>query len=100
MGQIQGITEEVSPSWVDQVDADLHFYTGLNAHIRQMIDTSAGGIFLKRTTQQAFDLLDGITTNSYQWSQERMVKGNRNNGVSTDVFSNLAAQVSLLTKQL
>ena len=65
-----------------------------------MIDTSAGGIFLKRTTQQAFDLLDGITTNSYQWSQERMVKGNRNNGVSTDVFSNLAAHVSLLTKQL
>ena len=77
-----------------------NFYTGLNAHTRQMIDTSAGGIFLKRTTQQAFNLLDGISTNSYQWSQERMVKGNGNNGVSTDVFSNLAAQVSLLTKQL
>ena len=77
-----------------------NFYTGLNAHTRQMIDTSAGGIFLKRTTQQAFDLLDGIATNSYQWSQERMVKGNGNNGVTTDVFSNLAAQVSLLTKQL
>ena len=56
-----------------------------------MIDTSAGGIFLKRTTQQAFDLLDGIETNSYQWSQEKMVKGNINNGVGTDVFSNLAA---------
>ena len=56
-----------------------------------MIDTSAGGIFLKRTTLQAFDFLDGIATNSYQWSQERMVKGNGNGGVSTDVFSNLAA---------
>ena len=77
-----------------------NFYTALNAHTRQMIDTSAGGIFLKRTTQQAFDLFDGIAMNSYQWSQERMVKGNGNNGVSTDVFSNLAAQVSLLTKQL
>ena len=65
-----------------------------------MINTLAGGIFLKRTTQQAFDLLDGIATYSYQWSQERMVKGNGNNGVSTDVFSNLAAQVSSLTKQL
>ena len=29
-----------------------------------------------------------------------MVKGKGNNGVSTDVFSNLATQVSLLTKQL
>ena len=77
-----------------------NFYTGLNAHTRQMIDTLAGGIFLKRTTQQAFDFLDGIATNNYQWSQERMVKRNENNGVSTDVFSNLAAQVSLLTKQL
>ena len=76
-----------------------NFYTGLNAHTRQMIDTSAGGIFLKRTTQQAFDLLDGIATNSYQWSQERMVKGNRNNEVNTDVLSK-AAQVSLLIKQL
>ena len=77
-----------------------NFYTGLNSHKRQMIDTSVGGIFLKMTTQQAFDLLDGIAANSYQWSQERMVKENGNNGVSTDVFSNLAAQVSLLTKQL
>ena len=65
-----------------------------------MIDTSAGGIFLKRMTQHAFDLLDGIVTNSYQWSQERMVKGNENKGVSTNVFSNLEAHVSLLTKQL
>ena len=65
-----------------------------------MIDTSAGGIFLKRTTQHAFDLLDGIATNSYQWSQERIIKGNGNNGVSDDVFSKLATQVSLLTKQL
>ena len=65
-----------------------------------MIDTSARGIFLKRTTQQDFDLLDGIATNSYQWSQERMVKEDGNNGVSTEVFSNLAAQVSFLTKQL
>ena len=56
-----------------------------------MIDTSDGGIFLKRTTQHAFDLLDGIATNSFQWSQERMVEGNGNNGVSTNVFSNLAA---------
>ena len=77
-----------------------NFYTGLNSHTRQMIDTSDGGIFLKRMTQQTFYLLDGIATNSYQWSQERIVKGNRNSGVGTDVFSNLAAQVSLLTKQL
>ena len=65
-----------------------------------MIDTLVEGIFLKRMTQQVFDLLDGIATNSYQWSQERMVKGNGNNGVSTNVFSNLEAHVSLLTKQL
>ena len=77
-----------------------NFYTSLNAYTRHMINTLAGGIFLKRTTQQAFNVLDGITTNSYQWSQERMVKGNKNNVVSIDVFSNLAAQVSLLTKQL
>ena len=77
-----------------------NFYTGLNAHTRQMIDTLTGGIFLKMMTQQAFDLLDGIATNSYQWSQERMIKGNGNGGPSTDVFANLAAQVSLLTKQL
>ena len=65
-----------------------------------MIDTSVGGIFLKRTTQQAFDMLDGIAINSYQWSQERMIEGNENGGPSTDAFANLAAQVSLLSKQL
>ena len=27
-----------------------NFYTGLNAHTRQMIDTSIGGIFLKMKT--------------------------------------------------
>ena len=86
--------------WLTRWMQIYNFYTGLNAHTRQMIDTSSGGIFLKRTTQQAFDLLDEIAKNSYQWLQERMVKGNENNGVSIDVFSNLAEQVSLLTKQL
>ena len=65
-----------------------------------MIDTSIGGIFLKRTTQQTFDLLDGIATNNYQWLKERIVKGNKTGGVNTNVFVNLATQVSLLTKQL
>ena len=68
MGQGKGIIEEVSPSWVDQVDADLHFCTSLNAYTRQMIDISTRGAFLKRTTQLDFDLFDGIATNSYQWS--------------------------------
>ena len=70
-----------------------NFYAGLNAHTRQMIDTSARGIFLKRTTQQVVDLLDGM-------SQERKIKGKRNSGPSTNVFANLATQASLLTKQL
>ena len=91
MGQIQGIDKEVSLSWVDQEDANLTFLYRPKCPYKLDVDTSAGGILLKRTTQQAFDLLDGIATNSYQWSQERMVKGNENNGVNTNVFSNLAA---------
>ena len=72
-----------------------NFYTSLNAHTRKTIDTLVGVIFFKKKTQQAFDLLDGIAKNSYQWSQERMVTGNGNGEVSIDVFSNLAAQVSV-----
>ena len=52
----------------------------MNAHTRQMIDTFVGGIFLKMTAQQDFDLLDGIATNNYQLLQERMIKGNGNGG--------------------
>ena len=55
---------------------------------------------MKKTTDHACGILEDKATNSNQWPKDRVVVRKIVGGPDLDVFNNLAAQVSLLTKQL
>ncbi|XP_075507395.1 uncharacterized protein LOC142544222 [Primulina tabacum] len=76
------------------------FYNGLNGQTRGTVDAAAGGTIFAKSPEQAYDLLEHMTINSYQWPSERAgVK--RTAGVyAVDPITSLTAQVSALTTQL
>ena len=76
------------------------FYNGLSDSTRTVIDASAGGALMKKTTDQAYGILEDMATNSNQWPRERMILRKAVGGADTEVLSNLVNHVAQLTKQL
>ena len=74
------------------------FYNGLSDSTRIVIDSSAGGALMKKTTNQAYAILEDMATNSNQWLRERMIPRKVVGGADTVVLSNLVSHVAQLTK--
>ena len=55
---------------------------------------------MKKTTDQAYGILEDMATNSNQWPRERMILRKVVGGTDTEVLSNLVNHVIQLTKQL
>ena len=47
------------------------FYNGLNNHTRINIDAAAGGSLMGKSLDEAYDLLEEMANNNYQWPNER-----------------------------
>ena len=43
------------------------FYNGLSDSARIIIDASVGGALMKKTTDQAYEILEDTPTNTNQW---------------------------------
>ena len=76
------------------------FYNELSDPTQRVIDASIGGALIKKTTNQAYGILEDMATNSNQWPKDSVVVRKDVGGVGTDVLSNLVTHVALLTKQL
>ena len=76
------------------------FYNGLSDSARTIIDASTGGALIKKTTDQAYEILEDTATNSNQWLQDRSAPRKSLVGADTEVLSNLLNHVTQLTKQL
>lgn len=50
------------------------FYNGLGASNRTLIDAAEGGAFNMKTEQEAYNLIEQIAMNNYQWPTERLVQ--------------------------
>ena len=50
-----------------------NFYNGLGASTRTLIDAASGGAFIGKTQDEAYDLLEGMAMNNYQWQSERIL---------------------------
>ena len=55
---------------------------------------------MKKTINEAYELLENMATNNYQWPKERLTSKKVVGVTDMDVFYNLETQVSLLNKQL
>ncbi|XP_062109879.1 uncharacterized protein LOC133821751 [Humulus lupulus] len=77
-----------------------NFYNGLCGTTRTLIDAAAGGAFMRKSANEAYDLLEEMAINNQQWPSER---GNSKKVAGLheiDAISKVTAQVEALTKQL
>ena len=74
------------------------FYNGLSDATRTVIDASARGALTKKTTDQAYEILEDTATNSNQWPKDKLTQGNSVGGTNNEVLSNLVNHVTQLTK--
>ena len=70
------------------------FYNELNVSARTIIDASAGGALMKKTTDQAYEILEDTTTNSNHWPRDRSAPRKSLAGANTKVLSNLVNHVA------
>ena len=59
------------------------FYNGLSDSTRTIIDASARGTLMKKTTDQVYGILEDMTTNSNQWPKDRMIPRKAMGGADT-----------------
>ena len=76
------------------------FYNSLSATTRTIIDASASGALLKKTTDQAYEILEDTTNNTNHWPRDILTPRNPSTGADTEILSNLVNHVAQLTKQL
>ena len=75
------------------------FYNGLGDSARTIIDASTGGALMKKTTDQAYEILEDTATNTNQWPRDRSAPRKSMVGADTEVLGNLVNHVAQLTKQ-
>ena len=70
------------------------YFSGLSDSTRTIIDASVGGALMKKTTDQAYGILEDMATNSNQWTRERMILRKVVGGAVTKVLSNFVSHVT------
>ena len=76
------------------------FYNGLSDSTRTVVDALVVGALMKKTTNQAYGILEDMATNNNQWPRHRLIPRKVVEGKDTKVLSNLVNHVVQLTKQL
>ncbi|KAK8713279.1 hypothetical protein V6N13_148500 [Hibiscus sabdariffa] len=77
------------------------FYNGVNAPTRMMLDASANGTLLDKSPEEAFNILDRVATNDYQFPTTRLGAGRRAPGrLDVDANDSVSAQLSAITNML
>ena len=77
-----------------------HFYNGLSRPTRTLIDASAGGAIMGKNKVETYQILENIALNDCQWLVERVPQKKPIGVFDLDMFINLSAQVSTLSKQI
>ena len=65
-----------------------------------MIDASTGGALMKKTTDQAYEILEDAATNTNQWPRDRITLVKAVDCTDNEVIRNLVTHVAQLSKQL
>lgn len=73
------------------------FYNGLNAHMRMVVNTFTNGTLLDKSYNEAYEILEKIVNNDYQYPTTRVGTGRRAVGtMELDTITSLTTQVSSL----
>ena len=77
-----------------------HFYNGLSHPTMTLIDASVEGAIMGKNEVEAYQILENIALNDCQWPVKRVGLKKLDGVFDLDMFTNLSAQVSTLSKQL
>ena len=70
------------------------FYNDLSASAGTIIDASAGGALMKKTIDQAYEILEDTTTNTNHWPRDRSTPRNPSVGADIEILSNMVNHVA------
>ena len=65
-----------------------------------MVDAVAGGALMSKTHEAAYELLEELASNSYQWPIERAMPRKAAGVLELDSITSLATQMAKLSQQL
>ena len=85
------------PHWI-QMET---FYNGLDGQTRTIVDASANGAILTKSYNEAYEILERMAQNNYQWPTDRTNAARRGGSVyEVDSITALSAQLSTLTNMV
>ena len=76
------------------------FYNGLHGNLRSSIDAAAGGALMAKTYEEAYQLIETMATNNYQWPTARMTQPTVAGIFEVDGVTAITAQISALSKKI
>ncbi|XP_073035192.1 uncharacterized protein [Primulina eburnea] len=85
--------------YADWVQIEL-FYNDLDGPTRGNVDSAIGGTIVSKTPDEAYELLEQMTINNYQWPSKRSGSRKPAGVYAVDPITSLTAQVSALTAQI
>ncbi|KAI5313249.1 hypothetical protein L3X38_042423 [Prunus dulcis] len=62
----------IKPAMTTMLQNSSTFYNGLSQTSRTLVDAAAGGAVMAKMATEAFELLETMASNNYQWLSERM----------------------------
>ena len=75
------------------------FYNGSGVTTQTMINVATGGALMRKTHDEAYELLEEMASNNYQWPSERSMSKRAIGVHEIDVITAISAQVMTLSKQ-
>ena len=94
-GQLEG--ENLAEAWDNRLTKRMQvhtFYNGLRNATRTVIDALARGALMKKTTDQAYEILEDAATNTNQWPRDKTTPVKAIGGTDNEVLSNLVTHVT------
>ncbi|KAG8481373.1 hypothetical protein CXB51_026129 [Gossypium anomalum] len=76
------------------------FYNGVNLSTRQMIDAAAGGTINNKTPEDAYEFIEEMSLNNYQWQVMRTKPTKTASVYNIDSVTMLSNQVEHLNKKI
>ncbi|KAG8478704.1 hypothetical protein CXB51_028539 [Gossypium anomalum] len=76
------------------------FHNGLNPSTREMVDAAAGGIINNKTPEAAYEFIEEMLLNNYQWQVMRTKPTKTADVYNIDVVNMLSNHVKLLNKKI
>ena len=80
------------------------FYNGLSYTTKIYVDAAAGGALMNKTYTAAYDLIEGMAQNHYQWTSERVITASSPSKKEAGMYKissldHLTAKVDTLTQK-